>query len=100
MMSGILVGVEPLCLCMYAIPVTIERGIVKLPPNAKIPSESRSAMLVLDPAFHSNDDLDSLEFDFAMLQKNPSLEFLQSEPDIYSMDDVKPENRNPYFVKR
>lgn len=98
-MLGILAEVPPFQYIMYAIPVTIEQGIVKLPPNAKIPSESRSAMLVLDPAFHSNDDLDSLEFDLAMLQKNPSLEFLQSEPDIYSINDVKPENRNPYFVK-
>jgi len=97
---GILADVEPFKCIMYAIPVTIERGVITLPPNVKIPTESRTAMLVLDPALHTNDDLDSLEFDLAMLQKNPSLEFLESEPDIYSIEDVKPENRNPYFVKR
>jgi hypothetical protein len=85
---------------MYAIPVTIERGIITLPAGAQLPSESRSAMLVLDPLLHSNDDIDSLEFDLQSLERNPSLEFLQSEPDIYSMADVKPENLNPYFINR
>jgi hypothetical protein len=82
---------------MYAIPITIEHGVLKLPPNSKLPPDARSAILVFGDDIHSNDDLDTLEFKLAALRDNPSLAFLEQEPDLYSINDVKPENRNPYF---
>jgi hypothetical protein len=84
---------------MYAIPVTIEHGIIQLPPETKLPQGAKKAMLLLEPEIHGNEDIDTREFDIAMLHGNAALEFLASEPDLYSMDDVKPENRNPYFGK-
>lgn len=84
---------------MYAIPVTIEHGSVRLPPDTRLPQETKKAVLLLEPELHGNEDLDTLEFDLAMLESNPSLGFLLSEPDLYSMDDVKPENRNPFYRK-
>ncbi len=82
---------------MYAIPVTIDHGIVRLPPDTKLPQEARTAVLLLGSEIHGNEDIDSLEFDLAMLRANPALEFLASEPDLYSIADVKPENRNPFY---
>jgi len=83
---------------MYAIPITIEHRVLKLPPNSKLPQEARNAMLVFGDDIHPNDDLDSPEFMLATLRDNPSLSFLENEDDLYLIDDVKPENRNPFFV--
>jgi len=85
---------------MYAIPITIEQGVLKLPPNSKLPPDARSAILVFGDDIHSNDDLDTLAFRLAAMRDNPSLAFLDQEPDLYSTDDVLPENRNPFFGKR
>lgn len=82
---------------MYAIPVTIDNGAVRLPSHVKLPKEAHSAMLVVETGMHANEDMDSLAFDLAAMRANPSLDFLASETDIYSADDVKPENRNPRF---
>jgi hypothetical protein len=82
---------------MYAIPVTIEHGVLKLPPNLEIPADARSAFLVFADDIHPNDDLDTLEFKLAALRDNPALAFLDQEEDLYSVKDVRPENRNPFF---
>jgi hypothetical protein len=83
---------------MYAIPITIEHGVLKLPPNSRLPQEARNAMLVFGDDIHPNDDLDSPEFMLAALRDNPSLSFLNDDDDLYSIDDIKPENRNPFFI--
>ncbi len=85
---------------MYAIPITIEQGVLKLPPNSKLPADARNAILVFGDDIHPNDDLDTIAFKLAAMRDNPSLAFLDQEPDLYSTDDVRPENRNPFFGKR
>jgi hypothetical protein len=84
---------------MY-IPIIIENGVLKLPPGLKLPPEVRTATLVVNEDLHPNDDLDTLEFKLALLRDNPSLAFLDDEPDLYSLEDIKPENRNPNFISR
>ncbi len=86
--------------CMYAIPITIEHGVLKLPPNSKLPPGAHSAILVIDDENHSNDDLDTVEFNLAALRNNLTLGFLDNEPDLYSLEDVLPQNRNPFFGVR
>ncbi len=82
---------------MYAIPITIEHGVLKLPPHSKLPPDARNAILVFGDEIHPNDDLDTTEFQLAALRDNPALAFLDREPDLYSVEDVRPENRNPFF---
>jgi hypothetical protein len=75
---------------MYAIPITIEHGVLRLPPNAKLPPDARRAMLIVSDDVHPNGDLDSIEFQLAALRDNPSLAFLEHEPDLYSIEEVAP----------
>jgi hypothetical protein len=79
---------------MYTIPITIEQGVLRLPPNAKLPPDTHRAVLIVGDDLHPNDDLDSNEFTLAALRDNPSLAFLEHEPDLYSIEDVRRENRN------
>ena len=85
---------------MYAIPITVDNGVLKLPPDTNLPPDAKLAILVLEDKLHPNDDIDSLDFKLSLLRDNPSLAFLSEEPDLYSTEDIKPENRNPYFIKR
>ena len=85
---------------MYAIPITIEHGVLRLPPNSKIPPGARSAILILGDDVHANDDLDSIEFELSALRDNPALAFLEREPDVYSIEDIRPDDRNPLFINR
>jgi hypothetical protein len=85
---------------MYAIPITIEEGVLKLPPNSKLPAEARNAILIVGDELHTNDDLDSTNFNLAALRDNPALDFLKDEPDLYSTNDILPNDRNPHFVSR
>ena len=80
---------------MYAIPVTIEQGVLKLPSNSKLPDDMHNAILMVGNGVHPNDDLDSIEFKLSALRDNPALAFFEHEPDLYSIDDVRPEDRYP-----
>lgn len=84
---------------MVTIPVSIEKGKLMLPPDTKLPVDARAALLVIPDAVHANDDIDSIEFSLGTLSGNPSLSFLEAEPDLYSVNDLKPENRNPDYLK-
>lgn len=81
---------------MYAIPITVDNGVLKLPPDTILPADARLAILVLDDDLHPNDDIDTPEFT-RMVLTNPAYDFLYDEPDIYTDDDILPGRENPNF---
>ena len=80
---------------MQAIQVYIENGLLRLSPQTPLPPNARLAILVIAedelPDYPDSRDITRL------MELSGSLDFLHSEPDLYTDEDLLPDRRNPQF---
>ena len=78
---------------MKAIEVAEENGVLKLPSGVALPSHARLAVLLLEPEEPSGAQIAHLA------EASGAFDFLKTEPEIYSDDDILPGRANPRFRK-
>ena len=75
---------------MKTIPIEIRDGTLRLPAHTHLPDGARLAVLALE----ENDTISELP---ALADAGGAFEFLRSEPDLYSDNDILPGRKNPRF---
>jgi hypothetical protein len=81
---------------MQTVPVIIEAdGILRLAPGVSLPAGAHLAVIALKPG-EMPDEISSEEI-ARFAEAGGAFDFLKDEPDLYSIDDIKPENRNPNY---
>jgi hypothetical protein len=83
---------------MRAIPVEVEEGgRIRVSAHASLPANAQLALLVLDRPIEGADDLTGANIAH-LAEQSGALDFLKTEPDLYSDADIEPGHGNPDFT--
>jgi hypothetical protein len=72
---------------MRIIPVKVENGLLKIPDGLKIPRDAQLSILL------TRKDENTI----SIFNGNESFSFLESEPDLYSDEDILKNRKNENF---
>ncbi len=75
---------------MIAVPIEVENGLLRLPPEFVPPPKARLAVLLIEPR-DAAEDFDLMK----VAEVGGAFDFLEQEPDLYTEADIPRDRLNP-----
>jgi hypothetical protein len=84
---------------MIAVPIEVENGLLRLPPEFVPPPKARLAVLLIEPRDAADGDSEDLDL-MKVAEVSGAFDFLEQEPDLYTEADIPPDRLNPEFGRK